>query len=295
MNTRIHESERKIQQKVKTVASQATISPVMETLLRLGFIVRGLIYGVMGLLAFQVVLGRGGKLTDPQGAIAAIGNTTFGGILLYGILVGLAAYGLWGLIRAIFDPLHKGTDAKGSVERIGFAISGFSYLGLGFATYNLIQGRASAAQNGAQSAQLQHTAGAILSKPWGGWVVGFAAILMIIAGYLEMKKGFDHGFHQQFNSYALTNDQRKIITRIGRFGEFARGVVYTLIGLFLLVAAYTNNPSKAQGIDGVFSSLLQQPFGPWLLGIVALGLIAFGFYSMMSGVLLRLKRGAPHA
>lgn len=295
MNTGIHESQRKVQQKVKTVANEATISPVMETLLRLGFIVRGLIYGVMGLLAFQVVLGGGGKLTDPQGAIAAIGDTPLGGILLYGILVGLVAYGLWGLIRAIFDPLHKGSDAKGSIERVGFAISGFSYLGLGYATYNLIQGKASAAHNGAQSAQLQHTAGAILSKPWGGWVVGFAALLIIIAGLLEMKRGFDHGFQQQFNSYALTNDQRKIITRLGRFGEFARGVVYALTGLFLMVAAYTNNPGKAQGIDGVFSSLLQQPFGPWLLGIVALGLIAFGIYSMMSGVLLRLKRGALHA
>ena len=80
------------------------------------------------------------------------------------------------------------------------------------------------------------------------------------------------------------------MVRLGRFGTAARGLVFTLIGVFLFLAAYQHDPSRAQGIDGALAALLRQPSGPWLLGIVALGLIAFGFYSALSGVWLRLKR-----
>jgi hypothetical protein len=70
----------------------------------------------------------------------------------------------------------------------------------------------------------------------------------------------------------------------------ARGLVFTLIGFFLFLAAYQNDPGRAQGIDGVLTSLLQQPYGPWLLALVALGLNAFGIYSALSGLWLRFKR-----
>ncbi len=96
----------------------------MENLLRLGYLMRGLVYGVIGLMALLVVIGGGGALTDTQGAIAIWADGRRG-ILLYAVLVGLASYGLWGLVRAAADPMHKGTDTKGIAERVGYAISGF--------------------------------------------------------------------------------------------------------------------------------------------------------------------------
>jgi multidrug transporter EmrE-like cation transporter len=262
----------------------------METLLRLGYLVRGVVYGVIGLLALQVVLGGGGALTDTQGAIAFMGGTPLGDILLYAILAGLVGYGLWGLIRAIVDPLHKGTDAKGIAERIGYVISGISYLLLALATYNLITGRASAAHSGAQTAQTQQTVGTILTQPWGAWVVALVALIIIGAGLLQIYQGVQRNFNRQFSSYTLNSNQQKWIVRLGRFGAAARGLVFTLIGFFLFLAAYHNDPSRAQGIEGVLASILRQPYGLWLLGIVALGLIAFGIYSALSGFWLRLKR-----
>lgn len=166
LNSKIQGSTNNFKEGVKKGARDATTSPFMEALERLGYMVRGLVYGVIGLLALKVVLGGGGSITDTQGAIAALGKAPLGGILLYVILVGLVGYGLWGLIRAVVDPLHKGRDAKGIAERVGFAISGISYLLLGLATFNLIRGAASGAHNGAQTAQIQQTAGTILSKPW---------------------------------------------------------------------------------------------------------------------------------
>ena len=280
----------RVQQEGKRIAHKATTSPLMENLLRLGYVVRGVIYGAVGLLALQAALGGKGAITDLQGAIAKLGQSTLGGIVLYAILVGLVGYGLWGFIRAITDPLHKGTDAKGIAERIGYALSGVSYLLLAFTTYGLITGSGSAARSGGQTAQTQQTAGRLLSQPWGTWVLGIVAVIIIGVGLLQILRGLRQDFDQQFNPYALSSEQRKGLNRLGQFGTAARGFVFTLIGLFLFQAAYRNDPSLAKGIDGVLTALLQQPYGLWLLGIVALGLIAFGVYSAMSGVLLRIRR-----
>jgi hypothetical protein len=262
----------------------------METLMRLGYIVRGLVYGMIGLLAVQVAMNRGGSLDDTQGAIVALGNTPLGTALLYAILVGLIGYGLWGLIRAIFDPLHKGSDMKGIAERIGFAVSGISYGLLAVATYGLITGASDAARNGAQTSQAQQTTASIMSNSWGPIAVGAVGILVIGVGLLQVIQGLRPNFKQQFQVYALSGEQQKWINRLGRFGTAARGVVFAMIGVFLFLAAYRHDPSQAQGINGVLAALLQQPSGPWLLGIVALGLMAFGIYSAVSGIMLRFKR-----
>ena len=290
INSKIEARAANLKADSKKVAHAATTGRVVENMVRLGYMVRGMVYGMIGLLALQVAMGGGGALTDPQGAIATMGRTPLGGILLYVVLAGLVGYGLWGLIRAIADPLHKGTDAKGIGERIGFAISGISYLALGLITLNLITGQATAAQNGAQTAQAQQAVGTILSKPWGVWVVGAVALAITSAGLLQIYQSTRPDFIRQYQPYALSGNQRKWITNLGRFGVAARGLVFTLIGFFLFLAAYQNDPGRAQGIGGVLTSLLHQPYGPWLLALVALGLIAFGIYSALSGLWLRLKR-----
>src|SRR4051794_6163278 len=98
---------------IENKAQKAASSHLMELLTRIGYGVRGLIYITMGLLAVQVAIGKGGALASPQDAIAMIGKQPGGPILLWGILVGIISYAIWGVIRAILDPLNKGRDLKG--------------------------------------------------------------------------------------------------------------------------------------------------------------------------------------
>jgi len=232
------------------VSREASASPLMETLMRLGYVVRGLVYGAIGVLAFQVVINKGGTLTDTQGAIAALGKTSLGSILLYVILLGLIGYALWGVIRAAFNSLHKGSDLKGIAECIGFGVSGISYALLAVATYGLITGAASAARSGAQAAQTQQATASILSNSWGPAVVGIAAVIVTGVGLLQIVQGLRPQFKQQFKPYALSSTQRLWIERLGRFGTAARGVVFALVGFLLFLADYRHDPSQAQGIDG---------------------------------------------
>jgi hypothetical protein len=272
---------------IKRATKQIATSPLIEYLTRLGYVVRGLVYGVIGALALEMALGKNANPADQAGAISALSNTPLGEFLLYIILAGLLGYAVWGLIRAVLDPLHKGIRPKGIIERVGYAVSGISYLVLAVSTYNLLAGTQSTQSSGEQT---KETTASILSKSWGVWLIGVAAMAVIGAGIVQIARGLSRDFEKQFQPYALNRSQRKWINRLGRFGTIARGIVFGLVGLFLLLAAYNHDPNQAQSIDGVFTDMLGQPYGPWLVGIVAFGLVAFGIYSAVSGLWLRLKR-----
>ncbi|MBP7687580.1 MAG: DUF1206 domain-containing protein [Thermoflexales bacterium] len=280
-NSSIKRQAGNLKQEGKQAIQSATTSPLMEKLIRLGYMMRGLVYGVIGLLALQVAIGSGGKITDQQGAIAALGGTPLGQVLLYVMLAGLIGYALWGFIRAVVDPLQEGTDAKGIAQRVGYMVSGISYGLLALSTYGLITAKTTAAASGAQGAQTQQATASILTQPWGPWVVALAAAIVIGVGLLQIYTGLRPKLNPQFQLAGRAGSARKWLEWAGRFGTVARGIVFSLIGVFLLQAATQHNASRAQGFDGVLTALLQQPYGTLLLGIVAAGLIAFGIYSAM--------------
>ena len=275
-----------IKAEIKKAGKKAEFSPLMETLTRIGYGTRGLIYITMGILAVQVALGKGGALATPQGAIAAIGKQPAGLVFLWVILLGLVSYALWGVVRAVLDPLHKGRDMKGLLARCGFLASAFGYAILVLPTYGYITG-ASKTSSGSQTQKLITT---IMAMPWGRWAIGILGLAVLAGGLYQIYLGFKAGFDRQFQTYALTGKEVKLTTDVGRFGTAARGVVLAVVGGLIALAAYRANPSQPVGMDTALATLMHQPYGIWLLGIVALGLIAFGFYSMLSALWFRLKR-----
>ncbi len=276
----------KIREKVKTLV----FSPFLENLTRIGYGARGLIYGTIGFLAIKIAFGASQSLQDQQGAIASIGQQLIGRILLGIVLIGLIGYTLWGLIRAFFDPLHKGKDFKGILKRIGFFTSAVFYAILIPPTYNFIFGMSNAAQNGAQGIQIRDLVSTIFLIPLGKWIVGVIGLIVLGVGVFQVYQGLRHNFDQQIKPYALTSKQIKSVKIIGRFGTLGRAVVFFLVGLFLLFAAYHANSAEAKGIDEALLILMHEPYGYWLLGVVALGLIAFGLYSLLSGFWFKFKK-----
>ncbi len=283
-------TEKKVVKEIKKEGEIIAFSKASEILARIGYGARGLIYGIIGLLAIEVALGTSGSLQDQQGAIASIGQQPVGQILLGAMLIGLIGYSLWGLIRAFFDPLHKGKSKKGIFERIGFFISAVAYAILIPSTYSSIFGASNASQNGAQGVQLRNIVSTIFTIPLGKWIVGIIGLLFLGTGVYQVYRGLKYNFDNQIKPYALNAKQTKAIKTMGRFGTLARAVVFALVGIFLLFAAYSANSSKAKGIDGVLLIILQQPYGHWLLGIIALGLIAFGIYSLLSAFWFKFRR-----
>lgn len=273
--------------KVKKPGQKAEFNPVMEALTRLGYGVRGLIYITMGVLAFKVALGKGGAPANQQGAIAVIGQQPAGMVLLWVVLIGLVSYSLWGVIRAISDPLHKGSDLKGLLARAGYLFSAASYAILILPTYGYITGAGRTAQS---TGQTQQTLVSIMSHPWGHGAVGVVGLVVIVVGLVQIFQGIKSSFDKQFETYAMTAREVRWANQLGRFGTATRGFILVLLSGSLLAAAYQSNSSQSIGIDTALATLLRQPYGIWLLAIVAVGLMVFGVYSLLSAAWFRNKR-----
>jgi uncharacterized protein DUF1206 len=266
---------------------QAAANPWVERLARFGYAVRGILYAVVGVLAVQVALGAGGATTDKHGAIATIGSQPFGKFLLVLIAIGLTGYSLWGFIRAILDPLGRGTDPKGIAQRIGYLISGLSYGTLVIPTVRFIMGSGG---GGTSNASADMTA-TLLSQPFGQWLAGLVGLIGMAGGLGQIYQAYSTDFKKDFKSSEMSANEMKLATWVGRIGLAARGVVFVMLGFFVLQAALHVDPKQAKGLDGALATLAAQPFGPWLLGAVALGLVAFGAYSLLCARWIRVTPG----
>lgn len=273
----------------KQAAEKAAYSPLTITMMRIGYAARGLIYGMMGIVALQVALGTKSRPADQQGAIAYLAASPLGRLLLGLILIGLVGYAIWGLIRAILDPLHNGTDLKGLALRAGYLVSAFSYAVLIPPTYGYISQGQQLSKSGSQTAQTQHVTASLLTHPWGKWLILIVGVIGFLGGIFQIYQALRHGFTKNLKQYALSAKQMEWIKRMGRFGTAARGVAFSLVGLFLVQAALYTDPNRAQGIDGALYQLALRPYGPVMLLVIAVGLIAFGAYSILNAWWFRLK------
>lgn len=267
-------------------AKKVAYSPTMEALTRLGYAVRGLMYVTIGAIAFQAATGKASSPTDQVGAIAALGHLPTGRILLWVILVGLIAYSLWGIIRAVLDPFHKGTDLKGLMARGGYIISAVTYVFFALATYGLLRGSGSSGGSG----QTIQFVSKIMEMPAGRVAIAIIGVATVLGGLYQIYSGLTMNFEQHLKPYALSADQLKVAKQMGKIGTAVRGFVVAIIGAFLVVAATSADPSKARGFSGALDFLGKQPFGLWVLAVVAAGLIFLGIYSLMSAAWFRYRR-----
>ncbi|MEO8285351.1 MAG: DUF1206 domain-containing protein [Chloroflexota bacterium] len=282
MNSTVKAAKDKVQQGGQEVAHSTWV----EWLARIGYVARGVLYIVVGILAVQVALGVGGETTDKKGAIAAIGAQPFGKFLLVLIAIGLAGYALWGLVRAFLDPLKRGTDPKGLAQRGGYLVSALAYGSLILPTIAFIQGTGDSSNSQAS----QDMTARLLSVPLGQWLVGIVGIVGMIGGAGQLFMAFSADFKKDLKTGEMNKNEIDIATKVGRFGSAARGVVFMLLGFFVVQAALRYDPNQAQGLDGALKTIAHQPYGPILLGIVALGLVSFGVYSVLCAKWIKVTR-----
>ena len=261
--------------------------PWIEPLGRFGYAAKGIVYLIIGLLAVQAALGSGGQTTDQRGALAQVAEAPFGRALLVVLAIGLLGYALWRFVQAGLDTEGKGSDTKGKLVRALYAGIGVVYVGLAFSALRTLMG------DGGSSSQeqTQDWTARLLGHPLGAWVVGLAGAAVIANGLYQLYRAYSGEFRDKLRLQEMSSSQVEWVTRLGRAGFAARGVSFGLIGLFLIVAAVQAEPSQARGLDGALAALAGQPYGPWLLGLVALGLAAYGLFALVEARYRRLWMG----
>lgn len=258
-------------------AAQAA-GPSIELLGRLGYAAKGVVYLVVGGLAVQTALGSGGQTTDKQGALAHIAQLPFGVVLLGVLIVGLLGYALWQGLRAALDADHKGSDAKGIFARLMYAGIAVIYVGFSISAMQLLM---SGEGSQGSSEKTQGWTAWLMGQPFGTWLVVLGGLAVIANGCAQLTRAFKSDLTDDLHLTDVGAQHSTLVTRIGRAGYAARGVAFLMIGGFLVGAAWHHNPSEAQGLDGILATLAAQPFGPYLLGAVALGLAAYGLFALV--------------
>lgn len=244
-------------------------SQPMNWVARAGLTARGCIYLLMGLLALLLAFGRQ-KEVDQRGALTQVASQPSGRILVLLLAIGFAAYALWRFSEAAFGVTGEGRKAG---PRLQSLVSGVAYALLTVTAVAVLRGTAksqSAQQQGLSARIMGHAGGRVLIGLMGAAIVG-VAIFMIV-------DGLRGGFMRHFK--ATPAPTRKSIRTIGTIGTVARGVVFALVGVFVVSAAWTYTPKKAGGIDVVLKTVLGQAYGRPLVILAALGLAAFGVYGL---------------
>lgn len=263
---------------------RAAGSPLLRLLERLGYAARGALYTVMGLLALGIALSvSGGQATDLTGSLGFLIANPYGKVVLIVMAIGLAAYSLWGFIRAIYDPLHRGSDASGYMARLGFLTSALSYAAIVILALQLLAG-----SGGASGDSTKTSIASILTHPGGGPLTIVIGLIAIGVGLGQFLEAFRATFAKDLKGAEMTERQRTNVIGLGRFGMFARGVVFLVIGWFIVQAGLHHDAAQVQGFGGAFVFLLGQPFGRVLLGFVALGFVALGLHSFACARWIRL-------
>jgi hypothetical protein len=204
-------------------------------------------------------------------------------LLLVLMLFGLIGYSLWGFVRALLDPLKRGTSPKGLAQRAGYLVSAFTYGALVIPTFRFLRGLGREEGNGPQDVTAW-----FLAQPFGPWLVGLGGIIAMIGGIGQFYQGVTTDFKKDLKFRQMSEREQNAAIRTGRFGMAARGVVFAILGFFLVQAGLHKDATEAKGLDGALQLLAQQTAGAWLLGIVALGLVAFGMFSLLSARWIRI-------
>jgi hypothetical protein len=253
-------------------------------LARFGYAAKGVVYLIIGALAALAAFTGGGRTTDSRGAFEEILSHSYGKWLLGAVAVGMAAYGVWRIVQAVKDTENKGSGAKGIARRIGYAVIGIIHFGLAYSAVQLILG--SGGESRGDAAPKEWTA-TLLAQPFGQWLVGAVGAGFIAFALSQFYKAFTAKFREKLKINEMSEKTETFATRSGQAGLSARGLVFGIIGVFLVLAALHSNAGEARGLSGALRALEQQSYGQWILGLVALGLVAYGFYML---VLARYRR-----
>jgi hypothetical protein len=259
-------------------ADEAGNSDALENLARIGLIAYGVVHLLVAWLAIQLAwFGGGGKSADQSGAMSTVEESPVGKPLLWLIAIGLIALAAWQAAEVL--RWRRGWSASGKTrtkairKSANSVIKAVIYIALAVLAIKFAVGGGKSS-----SASQQDTTATVLGWPGGQFLVGAAGLILIGSGVWHVRKGLKKTFLKQIDTSEASPKALRLVTRLGQVGFPGKGIALALVGGLLVYAAVTFDPSKAKGLDGALHSVLELPFGKFLLTLVALGIAAFGAF-----------------
>jgi len=260
--------------------------PGVVRLAKIGWAAKGVVYLLIGILAFTVAANPHGggessdSQADPSGAVAKIAQQPYGTVLLWLIAIGLFVYAAWRIVTVL---LPAEVDGHSTLRRIGYSVSAATYIALGATAISLATKPGSSGSSGeSQDSQITELTRSVMEWPAGRWLVGLAGLVVIGVGAYFLWKGVAAKFEQELEHRSVGPLSWKAISTMGRIGWIGRATMMGLIGVFVVRGAMQFDPDEARGLDDSLRRVADSTGGTALVGVVALGLTLYGAFCVVS-------------
>lgn len=249
----------------KQAAREAIASPTVRALARAGFAANGLVHVLIGAIVLAVALGGEGK-ADQAGAFEAVASAPLGFVALWVVAVALWGLALWHLAAGLIE---RGDGHWG--RRVSEWGQALVFAAVGAISASVALGARPDADEAAQD-----TSRGLLAFPGGVFLLGAVGVGVAIAGVAFVVMGVRRSFRKKMS--IPTGRAGTGIDGLGVVGFVAKGIALAIVGVLLVVAAIKANPEEAGGLNSAIQALMAIPAGPWLAGVVGVGLIAYGIF-----------------
>jgi hypothetical protein len=239
---------------------------------------------IVGAVAARVAFAGRGRPTDTRGALATILGQPLGRVMLAVVAVGLLGYALWLLLSAVLDAEGRGSDLTGTLKRAGAAARGLVHAGIALQAGVMVVGTRTRGGHAAREWTAR-----LLAAPFGAWLVALAGASVLAYGGYQFYRALAGDLTKHLDVAALGAQRAEWAVRFGRFGMAARGLVFSVIGFFLIRAALRYDPQQAKGVADALRTLASRPSPSWLLGAVAVGLVSYGLYELVEARYRRIR------
>lgn len=254
-------------ERAQATARDTNDHPIVRAAARVGYAASGLIHLLIAWLALQIAFGASKVAADQSGALSMIADQPWGKPLLWVLVAGFVGLALWQLTESIGGWHGSGKEAV--FGRVKAASKAIVYLALAWASAAVARGKGTSS-----SEQSSQTTGDILALPGGVLLVGVIALVVVGVGVYHVVKGARRSFLKD-----LVGDPGDIAEKAGMIGYVAKGIALVIVGGLFGLAAASKQASESTGLGGALTWIVEQPFGPWLLGAVAVGLAGYAVYS----------------
>ncbi|NNJ27891.1 DUF1206 domain-containing protein [Alienimonas chondri] len=274
-------------------ATEGDTVTTLDYVARVGYLAKGLVYGLVGILAGKAAFEVGNSPPGKEDAFQTIIEAPFGRVILGVTAVGLLCYVAWRVMQVVLDPGGKGNGWKGWAIRLGFAVSGLFYLVMSvqagwFAWRGSVPDAGDAAEGVTGS---EKATGLMLGVPFGWIPVMIAGAIFVGVGLHHFYRSWSAKFMKDYEHTEMSQVERRIVRPVGVLGLAARGFTFSLIGLFLMRAGWRQNSGEVKGLEGSFEALMAYSWGWIALLILAIGFVLYGLYCFSRAKYRRFVEG----